>query len=179
MDIFHDLPFGEKNLKTVNVVIENFKGSSNKVEYKVEKGVFQLDRTLHSSVYWPCEYGLIPRTWNTDNDPIDILVLSSQPTFSGCIIIAKPIGMLKMEDEKGIDNKIVSVSVHDPIYGNTKNMKELPKNLLKEIKEFLSTYKHLEMRKWVKFKGWGDSIAAKKEIKRAIQLYKKRFGVDV
>lgn len=176
MDPFHDLPSGNKKLKTINVVIENCKGSSNKIEYKIDKRAFVLDRTLHSSVYWPCEYGFQPRTWNTDNDPTDVFVLSSQSTFPGCVVVARPIGMLKMKDERGIDNKIMSVSIHDPIYGNMKNMKEVPENLLKEIKEFLLTYKHLETGKWMKFKGWGSASDAVKEIKITIKSYKKRFG---
>lgn len=178
MNFLHDIEIGDKVPEEVNVVIENCKGSSNKIEYDIEKCVFRLDRVLYSAVYWPVEYGFVPQTWEKDGDPIDIAVLVTQPTFPGCIMKVRPIGLIRMEDEKGIDDKIIAVPVEDPMYSYDHaftNVNDIPAHAKREIKDFFEIYKRLEPGKWVKIKSWENAIEAKKIIIKAMELYKKKF----
>lgn len=178
MNFLHDIEIGEKAPEEVNVVVENCKGSSNKIEYDMKKCVFRLDRVLYSAVYWPVEYGFIPQTWQKDGDPLDVAILITQPTFPGCIIKVRPIGLIKMEDERGIDNKIVGVPVEDPTYSSDhvfRNVDDIPVHVRREIKDFFEIYKRLEPGKWVKVKSWEDANEAKKLILQAMELYRKKF----
>ena len=178
MNLIHKIPVGEKVPEEVNVIVENCKGSSNKIEYDAKKDVFKLDRVLYSAVYWPFEYGFIPHTWSEDNDPLDICVLITHPTFPGCLIRARPIGVIKLEDEHGIDTKILGVAIEDPVYSYDHictTVRDIPPHTLREIKEFFLTYKRLEPGKWVKIKGWGDVKEAKEIILKAVKNYEKKF----
>jgi len=114
MDLWRRIPIGDKPPDSVNVVVEVISGSRDKYEYNADWEAFVLDRVLHSSVVFPVEYGFIPQTWFDDNDPLDIMVLTYEPTEVGCIIKVRPIGLLIMEDEKGVDPKILSVPIRDP-----------------------------------------------------------------
>jgi len=149
-------------------------GSRDKYEYKADWEVFVLDRVLHSSVVFPVDYGFIPQTWFDDNDPLDIMVLSYEPLEVGCVIKARTIGALVLEDEEGEDPKILSVLTGDPRFDGYKDVADVHPHLLKEIQEFFETYKKLEPKKWVKFKAWKNATEAKKIVKYAIELYKKR-----
>jgi inorganic pyrophosphatase len=178
MNFLHDIEIGEKAPEEINVVIENCKGSSNKIEYDTEKGVFRLDRVFYSAVYWPFEYGFIPKTWQKDRDPLDVAILVTQSTFPGCIMKVRPLGVIKMEDEKGIDNKIIGIPVEDPTFSYDhvfKHIKDISPHIRREIKDFFGIYKHLEPRKWVKTKACGDAKEAKKLIKQAMEEYRKKF----
>ncbi|HKZ45653.1 MAG TPA: inorganic diphosphatase [archaeon] len=178
MDFFHGIELGDNAPDEINVVVENCKGSYNKLEYDREKFVFRLDRVLYSPVYWSFEYGFVPQTWEGDDDPLDIGVLITNPTFPGCIIRARPIGVLKMQDENGIDNKIISVAIKDPVFAHDHaytTIKDIPPHTLREIKEFFEIYKRLEPKKWVKFKAWEGATEAKKIILEAAKAYKKKF----
>jgi len=175
MNLLKDLSVG-KVPEEVNVVVENVKGSSNKVEYDKEEGVFKLDRVLHSAVFWPFEYGFLPRTWHDDNDPVDVVLLSTYPTFPGCVVKARPVGLIVMEDEAGLDDKIIAVPVKDPRFSKIKSVKDIPEHTLKEVQEFFETYKRLEPDKFVKFKKIEDISSAKKTILHGIESYKKKFG---
>jgi len=175
MNMFHGISTGKKAPEEINIVIENCKGTSNKIEYDIEEGVFKLDRVLYSSIHWPFDYGFIPRTWSEDDDPIDVVVFTSQPMFQGCTLAARPIGLMIMEDEKGRDDKIIAVPVDDPRFSQIKELKNLSEHTLKEIQEFFETYKRLEPNKWVKFKEWKNSEEAKKIIKKAMDSYSKKF----
>jgi len=117
----------------------------------------------------------MPQTWCNDNDPLDIMILTYKPFEVGCIIKARLIGVLILEDEKGLDSKILSVPIDDPRFKEFKDIKDVPEHLLKEIQEFFETYKRLEPKKWAKFKGWRDAKEAKKIINSALDLYKKKF----
>jgi inorganic pyrophosphatase len=170
-----DLPIGPNPPSRIYVIVEVPCGSSNKYEYDFEKGFFRLDRVLHSAVYYPGDYGLIPQTWSGDNEPLDILVSTTRPTFTGCVIVVRPIGVLKMEDEKGIDNKILGISLEDPIYDQVRNLKDVSKHFQAQISEFFISYKKLEPNKWVKLRGWNDAKAAQKMILAANQVYRKNI----
>ena len=175
MNLWRDLPSGDKPPEVVNVVLEVISGSRDKYEYNSGWEAFVLDRVLHSSVVFPVEYGFIPQTWFDDNDPLDVMVLSYEPMEVGCIIKARTIGLLIMEDEGGEDPKILSVPTHDPRFAGYHDIDDVHPHTLKEIQEFFETYKRLEPRKWVKFKTWKNAEEAKKIINYAINLYKKAF----
>jgi inorganic pyrophosphatase len=175
VNLWRGIPSGDDPPRVVNAVIEVVSHSRDKYEYNEEWEAFVLDRVLHSSIVFPVEYGFIPQTWYEDNDPLDIMVLSYSPFEVGCIIKARPIGALILEDEKGDDPKIISVSLNDPRYDGIKALSDVHPHLLKEIREFFETYKRLEPRKWVKCKAWKEAEEAKKIIHHAMNLYKDKF----
>jgi len=152
----------------INVFIENPKGSSNKYELDKETGRIMLDRALYSSVYWPFEYGFIENTLSEDGDPLDVMVLVNEPTFPGCVIPCKIIGMLDMEDESGIDYKIIAVPDDkiDPRFKHINSIDDLTEHQKKEIQEFYETYKRLEPNKWVKVKGFASKETAEEIIEK-------------
>lgn len=149
----------------VSVIVEVPKGSKNKYEYDRERGRIKLDRVLFSAVHYPADYGYVEETLAEDGDEVDILVLLDEPTFSGCLIQAKPIGILLMEDEKGIDNKVLAVPVNDPRWSPLTDIEQLPPHLLVEIENFFLTYKKLEAKE-VRSKGWRGSGQAREYLLR-------------
>lgn len=144
----------------VEVVVEVPKGSRNKYEMDHESGRIKLNRVLYSSVHYPADYGYIDGTLAEDGDEVDILVLIEEPTFSGCLIDARPIGMLQMRDEKGPDNKVLGVPIDDPRWRHMNDIHEVPPHLLNEIENFFLTYKRLEA-KVVTSEGWSDADSTK------------------
>ncbi|MCW1296459.1 MAG: inorganic diphosphatase [Candidatus Parvarchaeota archaeon] len=175
MSLWKDIPVGDKPPKIVNAIIEVISGSRDKYEYNREWDAFVLDRILFSSVVFPIEYGFIPQTWYHDNDTLDIMVLSYEPLEVGCVIKVRVIGALLMEDESGEDSKILAVPVNDPRFDGINDIKDVHPHKLKEIQEFIESYKRLEPNKWVKFKGWENAKEAERIVQDAIDLYKKKF----
>lgn len=155
----------------LNIFIENPKGSSNKYELDKESGKIMLDRALYSSVFWPFEYGFIENTLSEDGDPLDAVVLVNEPTFPGCVIPCKIIGMLDMEDESGIDYKIIAVPDDkiDPRFKHINSVDDLTEHQRKELQEFFEIYKRLEPNKWVKVVGF----KSKEEAEATIEKCKK------
>lgn len=144
---------------TFNTIIEIPRGSTNKYEFDQETGYFKLDRVLYSPLFYPFDYGFIPNTKYIDGDPIDVLVMVWHPTFSGCLVEARAIGVLEMRDEKGPDEKILCVATHDPRFGYRKHYDEVSPHTLKEIMHFFQVYKDLE-DKTVDVVGWhGPELA--------------------
>jgi len=156
---------------TITVMVEIPKGSRNKYEYDQERKIIKFDRMLFSSVHYPSDYGFIVNTLAEDGDALDALVLVSEPTFPGCVIEARPIGLLNMQDEKGPDEKILCVPVNDPLWNHVKSFSEVSPHLLKEIEHFFSIYKDLEKKK-THIEGWEDYGSAIKIIKEAQQRYR-------
>ena len=126
------------------VVIEVPKGSKNKYELDKETGLLRLDRVLYSAVYYPADYGFIPRTYCDDGDPLDALVLGQEPVYPLTIVEARAIGAMRMRDEKGIDDKIVAISVNDPAFAEFTDKAQLPPHMLRELRRFFEDYKALE-----------------------------------
>ena len=155
---------------TIDVLIEIPKGSRNKYEFDKEKKVIKFDRMLFSAVHYPSDYGFIPKTLGEDGDPLDALVLVTEPTFPGCLIESKPIGLFKMWDEKGPDEKLICVPIGDPYWNHMEKLEDLPPHLLKEIEHFFSVYKDLEEKK-IGIEGWAD----REQTIKIIQKAKKRF----
>lgn len=147
--------------ETVDVIVEVPKGSRNKYEFDHESGRIKLNRVLFSAVHYPADYGYIEGTLAEDGDEVDILVMIEEPTFPGCLIEARPIGVLRMRDEKGADEKVLAVPMRDPRWSHVTDIHELPPHLLSEIENFFLTYKRLEA-KVVVSDGWEDAAKAKK-----------------
>jgi len=156
----------------VSVMIEIPKGSRNKYEYDKEKKRLKFDRMLFSSVHYPSDYGFIQDTLALDGDALDALVLVWEPTFPGCIIDAKPVGLFKMWDEKGPDEKILCVPLYDPLWNHIESLSDITPHLLKEIEHFFKIYKELEEKK-TGVEGWEDRESAIRIIKQSQQRYKK------
>jgi inorganic pyrophosphatase len=141
---------GDANLYCL---VEIPKGSRNKYEWDEGLGAIRLDRFLFSSVVYPTDYGFVPDTRAEDGDPLDVLVVVSEPTFPGCVIHVKPIAVLRMRDEKGIDDKVLCVPLHDPNWNELNELADLPHALREEILHFFSIYKQPE-GKVVEVDGW-------------------------
>ncbi len=163
---------GKKKEMTVMVMVEIPKGSRNKYEFDKEKRLLKFDRMLFSAVHYPSDSGFILDTLAEDGDSLDALVLVWEPTFPGCIIEARPIGLFKMWDEKGPDQKILCVPVSDPFWNYIKNLSEVPPHLLQEIEHFFKIYKELEKKK-TGVEGWEDRNAAIKIIVESQQRCRK------
>ena len=175
MNLWRDVPSGDKPPDLVNVVLEVTSGSREKYEYASGWEAFVLDRVLHSSVVFPVEYSFVPQTWFNDNDPLDIMVLSYEPLEVGCVVKTHVIGVLIMEDEEGEDPKILSVPTGDPRFNGYDDLTDVHPHKLREIQEFFEIYKSLEPKKWTKFKEWRNAGEAKKIINYAIKLFRERF----
>jgi inorganic pyrophosphatase len=156
----------------IEVVVEIPRGSRNKYEFDKERGVLVLDRVLYSSVHYPTDYGFISGTLALDGDALDALVVVDEPTFPGCHVMARPIGVLDMRDEQGPDHKILAVPVGDPRFARIHDLADIDQHWLREIENFFQTYKALE-DKWTDVVGWEDAAAAFKAIKVAREFYER------
>lgn len=167
------IPAGE-NPDKVNAVIEIPYGSNIKYEIDKDSGAVVVDRVMYSAMFYPANYGFVPNTLSDDGDPADILVLNEYPLQAGSVIKCRLIGVLIMEDESGMDEKLLAVPLSkiDPRYDGIKELKDLPKITLDRIKNFFETYKMLEPNKWVKVKGFEDKAKAEAILNKAIQAVK-------
>lgn len=175
MNLWRDIPAGDKPPQLVNVIIEVMGGSRVKYEYKSEWEVFVLDRVLFSSTVFPVDYGFIPRTWYGDNDPLDAMVLSYEPLEVGCLVNTRTIGVLVLEDEEGEDPKVLTVPVGDPRFDGFKDVHDLHPHRLREIQDFFEFYKRLEPSKWVKVKGWRNANEARRIVDCSIRSYEEKI----
>jgi inorganic pyrophosphatase len=155
-------------------MIEVPKGSRNKYEYDKARGKIRFDRLLFSPVHYPADYGFIEGTLALDGDPLDALVLVWEPTFPGCLIEARPVGLFRMADEKGPDEKILCVPIHDPHWAEVGSLEEVHAHLLREIEHFFTIYKDLEMKE-VQVEGWDSREEAEVVIREARQRYLDTF----
>jgi inorganic pyrophosphatase len=155
-------------------VIEIPYGSNIKYEIDKDSGAVVVDRVMYSAMFYPANYGFIPNTLSNDGDPADVLVLNEYPLQAGSVIPVRLIGVLIMEDESGMDEKLLAVPVSkiDPRYDTIKTLEDLPKITVDRIKNFFETYKMLEPGKWVKVKGFEDLASATKILDDAIKAYK-------
>lgn len=155
-----------------DVLIEIPRGSRNKYEYDFDLKRMRFDRMLFSSMMYPADYGFIPETLALDGDPLDVLVLINEPTFPGCVIEVKPIGVFHMADDKGPDEKIICVPVSDPIWNNLNDLSDMNPHLVKEIEHFFQVYKDLE-NKQVDVEGWGDVNEAREIIRLCVNRFQE------
>lgn len=161
---------GKNPPEEINVFIEIPQGSSVKYELDKKTGIIVVDRFLYTAMFYPFNYGFIPQTHAEDGDPVDVLVISSQKVAVGCLLPSRPIGMLEMEDEAGIDAKIIAVADKkiDPVYSKVEKIDDLSENLQMMIKHFFERYKELEPGKWVKTKRFLSKEKALEVIKNAL-----------
>jgi inorganic pyrophosphatase len=159
----------------ITCFVEIPKGSRNKYEWDRETGVVKLDRFLFSSMVYPTDYGFIPDTLAQDGDPLDAMVCVSEPTFPGCVIDVKPIALFKMQDEKGIDDKVLCVPLSDPGWNTLERLEDISKQLRDEIEHFFSVYKDLE-QKTVTVDGWYPREAAFEEIEASRRRFREDSG---
>ena len=156
-------------------LVEIPKGSRNKYEYDHDMDVIKLDRFLFSSMVYPTDYGFIPDTLGQDGDPLDAMVLVSEPTFPGCVIEVKAIALFRMEDDKGIDDKVLCVPLTDPAWNTLETLEDVPNQLRDEIAHFFSVYKDLEQKK-VNVDGWYSREDALTEIDASRERCKESKG---
>lgn len=155
----------------VDMVVEIPKGSRNKFEMDHETGRIYLDRMLFTATRYPADYGFIPETYADDDDPLDALALVSEPTFPGCWIAIKPVGLFVMQDQGREDLKILGVPVGDPVWREVDDLADLPQHLLRELEHFFTVYKELEGKKTA-VEGWQDAAEAHSAIERARRAYR-------
>jgi inorganic pyrophosphatase len=168
--LLHDIDPGPECPEIVRTFVEIPKNSGNKYEYDRALGVFRLDRTLYSPMHYPGDYGFIPGTLAEDGDPMDVLVLVDQPSFSGCLIEVRPVAVLNMVDSNVRDHKIVSVPTHNPRYDQIHTLDQIFPHIRREIEHFFAIYKELE-GKVTEMRGWGDP----REARRVIDDSRRRY----
>ncbi len=163
------LHYGKNAPEEVNVLIEIPKDTNVKYEFDKEMEVMVVDRFSKTSMNYPCNYGFIPATLSGDGDPVDVLVLSEKSIMPGVIVAVKPIGMLEMEDESGVDAKVLGVpAVTGDVYSQYNDITDVSDEIKAQIKHFFEHYKELDKGKWVKLKDWLGRDAAIKEIETGI-----------
>ena len=172
MNLWHDIKAGTK--EKLNVIIEIPKLSRVKYELDKETGLIKFDRVLFSPMHYPANYGFVPQTLWEDGDPLDVLVLAHESLVPGCLIEARPIGMLPMIDGGDDDVKILAVPAADPRFKNTLTIKDLEPHLLEEIKHFFQVYKNLQ-KKEVSVGDWKDEKAAGIAVERSFALYREKY----
>lgn len=162
------------NPDKINVIIEIPYGSNIKYEVDKDSGLVVVDRVMYGAMFYPANYGFVPQTLADDGDPADVLVLNTYPLQAGSMIASRLIGVLIMEDESGMDEKLIAVPVSkiDPSFEKIQSLEDLPKITLDRIKNFFETYKSLEPNKWVKVKDFKDKAAATAILDKAIKAYK-------
>ena len=171
---WHDMSPGKQPPESVTAVIEIPRGSRNKYELDKKTGLMKLDRVLYSAVHYPGDYGLIPRTLHEDGDPLDILVRINEPTFPGCQIECRPIGVLRMLDKGEPDDKILAVPTDDPFHEEYFDVADIPQHYLKEVEHFFHIYKDLEGKR-VQILGWEKSDVAMRMIEQSMERYEQKY----
>ncbi len=174
MNIWHDISSSRVKPEEFTAVIEIPKGSKTKYELDKETGLLKLDRILYTSTHYPANYGLIPRTYAQDGDPLDVLVLCSQHVYPMTLVQCYPIGVISMVDSGSNDEKIIAIPTDDPTYNQYKDVSELPAHIFEEMKHFFSVYKELENKETVvnDVRGREDAI---KVISETIEAYNQKF----
>ena len=174
MNIWHDISTKRISKDKFVAYIEIQAGCKNKYELDKETGLIRLDRILYTSTHYPANYGFIPRTYCDDNDPLDVLVVSSEPIIPMTLVDCRPIGVIKMEDQGSNDEKIVAVCLSDPFYSDVKSINDLPSHIMDEFKHFFLVYKTLE-NKETSITTIEDREEAENIIEESIEKYKDKF----
>jgi inorganic pyrophosphatase len=184
MNPLFGLPLGDDSPKEINMLVETPMGSINKYEFHTNTGLIKLDRVLFEKLPYPIEYGAIPQTWDEDQDLLDVMCLVTYPTFPGCLISVRPIGVMLFNDSGEKDDKILAVPVDDIRYKHIKTIEDISTHQKDEIAFFFERYKDLQFKykgqtdKKVVVEGWGGVEEAYKIIEEASKLFKKTFKVD-
>ena len=169
------LPIGDEAPAVVNAVIEVPGGQSNKYEYDKALHLFRLDRPLYASVHYPGDYGFIPSTLAADGDALDILVLIHEPTFPGCLLETRPVGVLEMLDQQVPDEKILAVALSSPTHATVRHHTDLAPHVLREIEHFFAIYKELEGKR-TEVRGWHGLVEAQAVIRESQERFHSNAG---
>ncbi|MEM3402983.1 MAG: inorganic diphosphatase [Nitrososphaeria archaeon] len=175
MNYWKDIPPGDAPPIKLNMIIEVITGKRDKFEYDRQLEIFILDRVIPSSVVFPVDYGFVPQTWADDDDPLDIMLMTYEPLEVGCLVKVRLIGALILEDERGLDAKMLSVPVNDARFDGYLDIKDIHPHKLREIQEFFETYKRLEPHKWVKVREWKNVDDAKEIVNSAMTNFYKIY----
>jgi inorganic pyrophosphatase len=166
----YDIDPGPACPEVVRVIVEIPKNSANKIEYDGALGVFRLDRALYSPMHYPGDYGFIPGTLAGDGDPLDALVLVEQPSFPGCMIEVRPVGVLNLVDNEETDQKVIAVPTRNPRYDQVHTIDQLFPHIRRELEHFFTIYKELEGKK-TRMQGWGHPMEAREVIGESRRNY--------
>jgi len=166
---------GPHEKDSIDVLVEIPRGSRNKYEFDRTRGVIRLDRVLYSSVHYPTDYGLIPQTLSPDGDELDVLIMVEEPTFPGCLVVARPIGVLLMHDEKGEDSKILAIPLGEPRFSDVWKLADITPHWLREIENFFLTYKRLQDVE-TDLEGWAERDVALKTVEEARVRWREAQG---
>ena len=175
MNIWHDISESRIAPDRFSAVIEISKGGKNKYEMDKETGMLRMDRVLYTSTHYPANYGFIPRTYADDNDPLDVLVLCQEAILPMTLVDCRPIGVMRMVDDKSRDEKIIAVPLNDPSMEGYVDIDELPAHTMDEMQHFFEVYKTLENKVTV-VRSFGSAIEAERLIRRAMETYREKFG---
>lgn len=177
MNLWHDVPLGESAPEEINVIIEIPKGSNNKYEIDKETGLIKLDRANYSSAAFPYDYGFVPQTLWEDNDPLDIILLSTFPLAPGILVSARPVAVIDMVDDGESDYKVIAVPVDDKRWEDVQDLADLNKHSIKEYQHFLETYKALKGKPApVEIRGVYGKKEALEAVKKSVELYQAKFA---
>jgi len=166
----YDIDPGPESPELVRMIVEIPKNSANKIEYDGKLGIFRLDRALYSPMHYPGDYGFIPGTLAQDGDPLDVLALVSEPSFTGCLIEVRPIGLLRMVDREEMDEKVIAVPTRNPRFDEIHTIDQVFPHVRRELEHFFSIYKELEGRV-ATTQGWGGPREARRAILDARERY--------
>ena len=173
--MYEHIPAGVRLPSVVNTIIEIPKGRRSKFEIDKATGIMKLDRYLYSSSHYPGDYGFIPQTLAEDGDPLDVLVMVNEPTFSGCLIETHVVALFRMSERGANDYKLLGVPNTDPLYEHIKDLEDVPHHFLREVEHFFATYKQLEGVE-IQTNGWGPAAEAIEEVSASVDRYVERLG---
>ncbi len=174
MNLWHELPLGEKAPEEFNTIIEIPKGSKNKYEVDKKTGLIKLDRAMKTGQDYIFDYGFAPQTLWEDDDPLDVIVLTTFSLLPNILVVVRPVAVMRMIDDGDGDDKIIAVPVEDPRWEEVRDLKDINKYTLKEFQHFFETYKRIEGKK-VEIKGFEGRKAALEAVKKGVELYKEKF----
>lgn len=173
MNLWHDIDPGTKD--NITTIVEINRGSKNKYEVDKETGLVALDRVAHTAQDFPFDYGFVPKTYWHDNDPLDVIILTTYPLMPGILVRVRAVALMRMIDGGEKDDKIIAVPAKDPRWDDVKDLADINKHTIKEIEHFYSTYKKLQ-NKEVKVEGFEGREEAEKVFEEGVALYKEKFA---
>ena len=176
MNLWHEISCGKHVPNIINVIVEIPKGSKNKYEIDKETGLIKLDRAMKTSQDYPFDYGFVPQSLWEDNDPLDVVLLTTSPLVPGILVEARPIAVMRVIDCGEGDDKIIAVPKSDPRFDDVVNLSDINKHTIKEIQHFFETYKTIEDGKKVVVKGVENKAAAIATVKKGLKMYKEKFS---
>lgn len=176
MNLWHDISAGKNVPSVVNVIIEIEKGSKNKYEIDKETGLIKLDRAMKTSQDYPFDYGFVPQSLWEDNDPLDVVLLTTSPLVPGILVEARPIAVMHVIDCGEGDDKIIAVPKSDPRFDEVTNLGDINKHTLKEIQHFFETYKTIDSGKKVVVNGVSDTPVALATVEKGLKMYQEKYG---